>query len=44
VYINGSEEPTLEVEQISKREEGKLGLWLDSKDGWFKNVVVTRFK
>jgi hypothetical protein len=44
VYVNGSEEPTLEVEQISKREEGKLGLWLDSKDGWFKNVVVTRFK
>lgn len=43
VYVNGSEEPTLEVEQISKREDGKLGLWLDSEDGWFKNVLITRF-
>jgi hypothetical protein len=41
VYVNGSNEPTLEVEQISKRKEGLFGLWVDSEDGWFKNVTVT---
>jgi hypothetical protein len=41
VYVNGSKEPSLEVEQISKRENGKLGLWIDSEDGWFKNMVIT---
>ena len=40
VYVNGSNEPTLEVEQISKRKEGLLGLWVDSADGWFKNVTL----
>jgi hypothetical protein len=41
VYVNGSREPSLEVEKISKRGNGKLGLWIDSEDGWFKNVVIT---
>jgi hypothetical protein len=41
VYINDSKEPSLVVEQISRRQEGKIGLWLDSKDGWFKNVVIS---
>jgi len=42
VYVNGAEEPTLEVEQISKRTNGKFGLWLDSEDGWFKNITITQ--
>ena len=41
VYVNGSTESTLEVEQISKRKGGLLGLWVDSADGWFKNVTIT---
>ena len=44
VFINGSAQPTFEVEQISKRTTGKLGLWIDSDDGWFKNVQVTKTK
>lgn len=42
VYVNGAEEPALEAEQISKRTNGKFGLWLDSEDGWFKNVVISQ--
>ncbi|MEO1012392.1 MAG: family 16 glycoside hydrolase [Bacteroidota bacterium] len=41
VYLNGSEEPTLAIEKISTGNEGKLGLWIDSKDGWFRNVRIT---
>jgi hypothetical protein len=41
VYVNESNKPTLEVEQISTRKDGLLGLWLDSEDGWFKNVTIT---
>jgi hypothetical protein len=41
VYVNGSTEPTLEVEQITKRKSGLLGLWVDSEEGWFKNVTIT---
>ena len=44
LYVNGSKEPSLEVRQISERQSGKLGLWIDGKDGWFKNVMVTDFK
>jgi hypothetical protein len=42
VYVNGAQKPTLEVEQISKRTNGKFGLWLDSENGWFKNVVISQ--
>ena len=44
LYVNGSKEPSLEIKQISERQSGKLGLWIDGKDGWFKNVMVTDFK
>ena len=44
VYVNGSAEPGLVVEQLSKTQRGRLGLWVDSKDGWFKNVVITQTK
>ena len=42
VYVNNSKDPSLEVDQISKRTSGKLALWIDSKDGAFKNVVITK--
>jgi hypothetical protein len=40
VFVNDAKEPSLVVQQISDRKEGKLGLWADSDDGWFRNVVV----
>lgn len=41
VYINGSTEPSLEVEQISDRRHGAIGLWVgNGSEGWFKNLEV----
>jgi hypothetical protein len=34
--------PNLQVEQISRRKEGKFGLWIDGNEGGFKNVKVMR--
>jgi 3-keto-disaccharide hydrolase len=42
VYINNSKEASLQIEQISKRRKGKLGLWIDSEDGWFRNIMITQ--
>jgi hypothetical protein len=41
-YVNESKEPVLEVEQISQRKDGKLGLWVDSEDGWFRNITISK--
>jgi len=30
------------VEQLGKGKDGGLGLWIDSKDGWFRNLVVSK--
>ena len=40
VYVNNAKEPSLVVNQIADRKEGRLGLWADSADGWFRNVVI----
>lgn len=41
VFIDDAENPTLVVEKINNRREGKLGLWVDSDDGEFKNLHIT---
>lgn len=39
VYVNGAEKPSLEIEQISDRKQGKVGLWVgNGSEGWFKNL------
>lgn len=41
VYVNGSDQPTLEVDQISDTKQGKVGLWVgNGSDGWFKNLII----
>ena len=41
VYVNGSEEPTLDIEQISDRKQGKVGFWVgNGSEGWFKNLKI----
>lgn len=43
VYVNGAQKASLEVDQISDRKEGMLGLWVgNGSDGWFKNIEVTK--
>ena len=41
VFLNDSNEPSLIVDEINKRGEGKFGLWIDGNEGWFKNVVLS---
>lgn len=41
VFINGSHNPTLEIEQISSRKQGKVGLWVgNNSEGWFRNLEI----
>jgi len=43
IYINNSDEPSLTIEQLSKRKSGWLGLWVGSNsEGQFKNLKVTK--
>jgi len=41
VYVNRSNQPTLEIEQISDQKQGKIGLWVgNGSEGWFKNLQI----
>lgn len=42
LYINNSRESTFNVRKISERTGGKLGLWIDGRDGWFRNITITQ--
>lgn len=42
VFVNGSDEPSLIVVQLSKRMSGRIGFWADVKSrGLFKNLTIT---
>lgn len=40
VYVNNSPQPSLVVKQNGKHSKSKIGFWVDSEDGWFKNLRV----
>ncbi len=41
VFVDNSEEPSLVVEQLSSRKEGKIGFWVgNNSEGWFKNLTI----
>ncbi|HEX5171606.1 MAG TPA: family 16 glycoside hydrolase [Cyclobacteriaceae bacterium] len=40
VYVNQSAEPSLVVKKISTQQNGKIALWMDSRDGWFRNLQI----
>jgi hypothetical protein len=42
VFVANAKSPSLEVKQISPRTSGKIGLWIDSKDGWFRNLTYSK--
>jgi len=43
VYVNGSEEPCLQVEQLSERGTGRVGFWVgNGSEGWFRNLTLTK--
>ena len=42
VYVNGSDKPVLEIDQISATKEGKIGFWVgNGSEGWFRNLKIT---
>lgn len=41
VYVNGSKNPSLEIEQISAWKQGKFGLWVgNGSEGYFRNLTI----
>jgi hypothetical protein len=40
VFVNDAPLPCLTVRQISDWRRGSVGVWVDSKDGWFKDVAI----
>lgn len=41
VYVNGSDRPSLVIQQISDQREGRFGLWVgNGSDGWFRDVTI----
>ena len=41
VFVDGSLQSTLQVEQISDRRQGKVGLWVgNGSEGWFRNLEI----
>jgi hypothetical protein len=40
VFVNDAKEPCLVVDRLASRENGKVGLWVDSRDGAFANLKI----
>jgi hypothetical protein len=40
VFVNGSKRPCLAVDRLGRREGGKVGLWVDSREGEFAGLTV----
>ncbi len=45
VYVNNSDIPSLEIEQVSDRKTGWIGFWAgNGSDGSYKNLVIKKSK
>lgn len=43
VFVENSNEPSLDVKMKSSFKKGKIGFWAgNGSDGWYKNLVVTK--
>ena len=40
VWVDDATEPSLVVDRLSNRKSGKVGLWVDSKEGTFSNLKI----
>ncbi len=40
VWVDDAKEPCLVVDRLAGREKGKVGLWVDSKEGEFRNLRI----
>ena len=41
VYVEQAKEPSLVVKQLSARQRGMVGVWVDNYGGDFANLVIT---
>ena len=44
VWVENAEKPCLVVERLTEREKGKVGLWVDSREGAFSNLKISPAK
>jgi hypothetical protein len=44
VFVQGAQEPCLVVNRLAGRESGRVGLWVDSKEGAFANLKIVPTK
>jgi hypothetical protein len=42
VYVNNASSPSLTVNKLNSRREGKIGLWNNGLDGDFANLTITK--
>jgi Domain of Unknown Function (DUF1080) len=42
VFVNGAAKPCLIVDRLARPEKGRVGLWVDSQEGWFANLKIQR--
>jgi thiol-disulfide isomerase/thioredoxin len=40
VWVDDAKDPCLVVERLASRDKGKVGLWVDSKDGAFRSLEI----
>jgi hypothetical protein len=40
VWVDDAKEPCLVVDRLASREKGKVGLWVDSREGTFSNLKI----
>jgi hypothetical protein len=44
VFVDNAKRPSMVTNRISTRKTGKVGLWVDSGDGYFRNLKITPAK
>jgi hypothetical protein len=44
VWVDDGKEPCLVVDRLSGRDKGKVGLWVDSREGTFSNLKIVSAK
>jgi hypothetical protein len=44
VWVDDAKDPCLTVDRLADREKGRVGLWVDSKEGAFRNLKIVPAK
>ena len=44
VYVNNTTDPSLTVNKLNSRRDGKIGLWNNGLEGDFANLVITKWR